>query len=61
MTEPEFTDLVQTALYHRQEAMDLRDALREAAQALDQAGFTFSADKAWRAAGPFHSGESEGT
>lgn len=46
--------LAQTALYYRQEAMDLQDkvnhllsALREAASALETAGFQFSADKAW--------------
>jgi hypothetical protein len=48
------TSLAQTALFYRQEAMDLQDkvnhllsALREAASALETAGFQFSADKAW--------------
>lgn len=50
------TELAQTALFFRQEAMDLRDdrdrligALKAASYALDAAGFTFSADAARKA------------
>ena len=55
--ESEFHELVQTALHYRQTTMDagdeakrLRAALREAAQALNSAGFIHASDKAWRAA-----------
>lgn len=55
--ESEFSVLVQTALHYRQTTMDagddaqrLRAALREAAKALEAAGFVKSADDAWRAA-----------
>lgn len=44
--EDEIIPLAQTAQFYRQEAMDLRDALREARDALEQAGFTHSAAKA---------------
>lgn len=47
--EFEIIPLAQTAQFHRQQAMDLRDALKRAAQALESAGFTYSADQAWAA------------
>lgn len=54
--ESEIFALAQTASFYRQEFMDMRDradrlnvALKEAARALESAGFQFSADKAWAA------------